>query len=432
MKTSSSRVCLRPPSLALAGLLLAAHAAASSSTPASIEGSVRTSDGVALPHVAVMLEGPSGTHVVTTDWEGRFRFEGLAQSEYQVSVDTPGLVLEPAVRAAASDHSPEVHLVLSPAPVRERVVVTAARGEALHSNLGVSTSVLDRKHIEERAAPSILSLLQEVPGTATARTGGVGHQGSVFLRGGESRYAAVPDRRSFGESARRSLRLGHSAPLRARADRGGARGGEQPVRQRRPGRGDPAGDPSSPGRRSSFAAGRGRGRQLRLATLPGVDHRRPGRPRLERRGPATHHGQLGAEQPLRAERRRRVPRVPVRPAHAGASGRAIRRQQLGNGRTHSVLASRSRCLLRARRCRRLHVAATHRRASRPPLHPGLRPDEPALAESHRLRLLHARVGGPAGTVRVLRLPRPRRLPEPDVADPRRLPGRPSPSAPGTC
>ncbi len=184
-------VSLRPLSLALTGLLLAAHAAASSPIPASIEGLVRTSDGVVLPHVAVTLEGPSGTHVVTTDWEGRFRFEGLAQSEYQVSVDTPGLVLEPAVRAAASDHSPEVHLVLSPAPVRERVVVTAARGEALHSNLGVSTSVLDRKHIEERAAPSILSLLQEVPGTATARTGGVGHQGSVFLRGGESRYAAV-------------------------------------------------------------------------------------------------------------------------------------------------------------------------------------------------------------------------------------------------
>jgi outer membrane cobalamin receptor len=61
----------------------------------------------------------------------------------------------------------------------------------VHSNLGVSTTLLDRERIEERAAPSLLPLLQEVPGTATARAGAIGQQGSVFLRGGEACYAAV-------------------------------------------------------------------------------------------------------------------------------------------------------------------------------------------------------------------------------------------------
>jgi len=51
--------------------------------------------------------------------------------------------------------------------------------------------VLDRERIDERAAPSLLALLQDLPGVATARTGQAGLQASVFVRGGESRYAAV-------------------------------------------------------------------------------------------------------------------------------------------------------------------------------------------------------------------------------------------------
>ena len=82
-------------------------------------------------------------------------------------------------------------LVLAPAPVSERVVVSATRGEATLSSLGVSADVLDRQRIDDRAAPSLLPLLQEVPGVATARTGQTGLQGSVFIRGGESRYACV-------------------------------------------------------------------------------------------------------------------------------------------------------------------------------------------------------------------------------------------------
>ena len=82
-------VSLRPLSLALAGLLLAAHAAASSSTPASIEGSVRTSDGVVLPHVAVTLEGPSGSREIPI---GSF-FTGPEVDPSRENVIAPGKVL---------------------------------------------------------------------------------------------------------------------------------------------------------------------------------------------------------------------------------------------------------------------------------------------------------------------------------------------------
>ena len=51
--------------------------------------------------------------------------------------------------------------------------------------------MIDRQRIDDRAAPSLLPLLQEVPGVSTARTGQTGLQASVFVRGGESRYARV-------------------------------------------------------------------------------------------------------------------------------------------------------------------------------------------------------------------------------------------------
>ena len=177
----------------LSGFLATVAGPARAASDGVLEGSVRTSDGLALPHVGVLVEGPSGTLQVTTDPEGCYRVAGLAAGEYTASVDAPGFVLDgPAQVTVADGGTPaRLDLVLSPAPVREHVLVTAARGEALHSNLGVSTSLLDRERIEERAAPSLLPLLQEVPGTATARTGAIGQQGSVFLRGGEARYAAV-------------------------------------------------------------------------------------------------------------------------------------------------------------------------------------------------------------------------------------------------
>jgi outer membrane cobalamin receptor len=84
-----------------------------------------------------------------------------------------------------------VELALGPAPVSARVIESAPRGEATLSSLGLSADVLDSQRIEDRAAPSLLPLLQDVPGAATARAGQTGLQGSGCIRGGGSRYACV-------------------------------------------------------------------------------------------------------------------------------------------------------------------------------------------------------------------------------------------------
>jgi outer membrane cobalamin receptor len=165
-------------------------AAAGPEPSGSLGGVVRTSDGLPLPGVAVLVKGAANERRVTTGPDGSFRAD-LAPGSYTLRVDAPGLTLgEPqAVSVGAGETRQD--LVLSPAPVRERVVVSATRGEATLSSLGVSVDVLDRERIDDRAAPSLMPLLQDVPGVATARAGQTGQQGSVFVRGGESRFARV-------------------------------------------------------------------------------------------------------------------------------------------------------------------------------------------------------------------------------------------------
>ena len=174
------------------GVLAAGRPAASAAAEpsGSLGGVVRTSDGLPLPGVAVVVQGTVGERRVTTGPDGSFRTALLAGS-YTLRVDAPGLSLAESPPIAVGAGETRQDLVLAPAPVKEHVVVSATRGEATLSSLGVSTDVLDRERIEDRAASSLLPLLQEVAGVATARAGQTGQQASVFVRGGESRFAHV-------------------------------------------------------------------------------------------------------------------------------------------------------------------------------------------------------------------------------------------------
>jgi vitamin B12 transporter len=153
-----------------------------------LAGRVLTRDGTPLPHVVLTLRGAE-TRSIVSGPDGRFHVR-LATGDYEASADAPGLRLrEPRFSVGTGEQSLELRL--EPAPIHERVLVAATRGEALASALGVSTGVLGREHIEERAAPALLDVLRELPGVDVARTGGVGAQGSAFVRGGESRFARI-------------------------------------------------------------------------------------------------------------------------------------------------------------------------------------------------------------------------------------------------
>ncbi len=157
----------------------------------SLNGRVVDSEGRALALVPLRLDGPAGLRRFLSGPEGRFHLATLPPGDYRLASELPGFVASSSgsvtIGAGASEHE----LRLAPAPVREQVVVTAARGDAPASMLGVSVSSLDAEQIAARQASGLLSLLQDLPGVAVARAGGPGLQASAFVRGGDSRYVRV-------------------------------------------------------------------------------------------------------------------------------------------------------------------------------------------------------------------------------------------------
>lgn len=168
-------------------LLLAGPALAQDGT---LVGTVRTTDGAALPQVVLTLRGPGAARTIVTGPEGRYR-AAVPAGAYTLTAETPGLVPSGSSQISVGAGETRFDLVLQPAALREQIVVSATRSDAVASTLGATVSVLDREHIEERGASSTLGLLQDLPGLTTVRAGGLGSQGSVFVRGGESRFARV-------------------------------------------------------------------------------------------------------------------------------------------------------------------------------------------------------------------------------------------------
>ncbi|MBI2956413.1 MAG: TonB-dependent receptor [Acidobacteria bacterium] len=155
----------------------------------AIRGVVLDPNRDALPRVTVRLLDSGGAEVARarTDVQGRFAFTGLQRVGYTVVAELLGFKPH-RVAAQTGDH---LELVLRLAPVREQVVVTATRTEAPTPQLGASTSVLHQKEIEDRLAWPASDLLRALPGATVARTGGLGTQTALFVRGGESDHNKV-------------------------------------------------------------------------------------------------------------------------------------------------------------------------------------------------------------------------------------------------
>lgn len=165
--------------------------AVGAAAPGSISGFVRTSDARPVPQVPVVVEGRGVLARVATGPEGQYRVEALPAGEYSLRVEAPGFTVVSASTVSVGADEVRLDLTLAPAPVREHVVVSATRSAAALSTLGVSASVLDAESIAERQAPTLLDLLPELPGIASARAGGVGAQASAFVRGGASNATRV-------------------------------------------------------------------------------------------------------------------------------------------------------------------------------------------------------------------------------------------------
>ncbi len=353
---------------------------------------------------------------MTTGPEGVFHAAGLAAGDYAAAVDTPGLEPRGDARVhVTAGAEARLDVVLVPAPVRERVVVSATRGEATLSTLGVATDVLDRERIDERAAPALLH----------APRGGAGRRGRAHRRHRPAGLGVHPRRRVAlrarargrrrREPAGRRLRLRHRAAVRARARRGRARRREQPLRLRRARRRREPRDTPRPAGRGAVAARRGRGRRLRVAA-------RSPAPRRARAAPSTGTRACSGSRPTTQE-----PNSAFDADGGGAVGR--RALRLGDGRARRRPARRRHG--RDRRGRRRSAVPTSTPPSSAPtsLSPLLvRRDHPDVthqlqagyARTHQLSLnpldsgdVGAGVGTASGSFTLSDFPDAAGLPEPD-------------------
>jgi len=73
----------------------------------------------------------------------------------------------------------------------EEIVVTATRSESDPSRVAESVSIITGEQARESQKLALSDLLTTVPGVTVSRTGGLGKQTSLFIRGAESEQTLV-------------------------------------------------------------------------------------------------------------------------------------------------------------------------------------------------------------------------------------------------
>jgi vitamin B12 transporter len=71
------------------------------------------------------------------------------------------------------------------------IVITATRTPTPITQIASSVTVIDAAEIERKHKPTVIQLLQEIPGVTLANSGGVGQNTRVFLRGTNSNHVLV-------------------------------------------------------------------------------------------------------------------------------------------------------------------------------------------------------------------------------------------------
>src|SRR5687767_9667669 len=157
---------------------------------ATLTGVAATRDGVPLPQVPLRLVGASTSVTVVTTAGGRFTVS-LPAGHYRIESGLSGLRVGAPAEARVTEPETRLDVILAAAPVGEHLVVAAARGEAASSSLGVTVSALDHDRIAGREALAFTQLLQDLPSVVVNRSGPIGRQATVFVRGGASTHTRV-------------------------------------------------------------------------------------------------------------------------------------------------------------------------------------------------------------------------------------------------
>ncbi len=165
-------------------LPLTIHIAAAQT--ASLSGMIRDPMGMAIPGATVSVRGA----FATSNPEGRYRIEGLADGPATVAVEAQGFrrISRTVQIAGNTEQSFELEIAV----LSESVLVTASGGTAISlEEAGVSATVFTASDFKVRQFNRVADVLRDSPGLNIVQTGSNGGITSLFMRGGESNAVVV-------------------------------------------------------------------------------------------------------------------------------------------------------------------------------------------------------------------------------------------------
>src|SRR5436305_12833368 len=133
---------LKKLGLIVAALLVAALPALAQSPAGTLTGRVVDATGLALPGVAVTVQGSGLTHTFVTDAEGRYRFLELAPGDYKLTSSLQGFSTNVRERIVVGlGQNVDLPVTLAIGALTETVNVTAASPMVDARQTGTVTSI---------------------------------------------------------------------------------------------------------------------------------------------------------------------------------------------------------------------------------------------------------------------------------------------------
>ena len=167
----------------------------------SIEGMVRDASGAGVAGAQVVLRAGNTSATTRTDGEGNFSFKNISADSGTIEVTAPGLSSSTTPWKVSGGKALHLEIVLSPASVNQRVVVTSARTPTPLNDTPASFTQLTGVDLQATPAFTLDDQLRQVPGfsifrRSSSRTANPTTQG-VSLRGlgasGASRALVLQD-----------------------------------------------------------------------------------------------------------------------------------------------------------------------------------------------------------------------------------------------
>jgi outer membrane cobalamin receptor len=159
---------------------------------AAISGTVFDPAGQAVPGAHVtLLYAMAQLETRDTNAQGQYSFTRLRAGKYQILATISGFDQLPVDIDLAAGEKRVSDLRLQLSALRDKVVVSAAPGGALSSQIASSVSVVSADEIDARGAQVAVDVLRGLPGVEINQSGGRGTVTSAFIRGGNSNYNLV-------------------------------------------------------------------------------------------------------------------------------------------------------------------------------------------------------------------------------------------------